>query len=285
MLNESFHRNLPKLYARFALIDDHLRVGKLIDMHYHDEIEILLVTEGEIYCHVDGGTLSAREGQILFVDARVPHWTEASAGGCRYILLQFVPEYFDTGSNRERNSLHYLYSFVRKSHPSSGLIDDAGCENAIRFAWSTYSHNHDGADKFVLSCIYYLLGYLEQSGCLPKEVLPDEKAARKLLPALEYIENHYRQQDLSLEAISQVLNLTPVYFSRLFKRSTGHCFTEYLNYVRVSKSETLLQGTTMSILEISMEVGFSSVSYYNRIFKRMKNCTPSLYRSAQYSSP
>ena len=132
--------------------------------------------------------------------------------------------------------------------------------------------------------LYYLIGWLERSGYLSGVDLPDDQSVQKLLPALEYIDRYYAKQELSLESVSDVLGLNSTYFCRLFKRITGRGFTEYLNFVRITKSEELLQNTSLSILDISLEVGFSSVSYYNRVFKKMKNCTPSVYRSAQYSA-
>ena len=72
------------------------------------------------------------------------------------------------------------------------------------------------------------------------------------------------------------------YFCRIFKSAIGATFTEYLNFVRICKAEKKLATTSESILEISAEVGFSSVSYFNKIFKKYKNCSPSAYRSTAY---
>ena len=79
-------------------------------------------------------------------------------------------------------------------------------------------------------------------------------------------------------------NLNPSYFCRIFKRASGSGFIDYLNFVRICKSEKLLAAGTKSILDVSYDVGFSSVSYFNRIFKKYKNCTPTEYRRAQYEN-
>jgi YesN/AraC family two-component response regulator len=104
---------------------------------------------------------------------------------------------------------------------------------------------------------------------------------QKILPALSYINENY-QEDLTLEEVSELLSFDPSYFCRIFKQATGATFTEYLNFVRVCKAEKLLAKTQRSILEISEAVGFSSVSYFNRIFKRHRGCSPRGYRSARY---
>jgi AraC-like DNA-binding protein len=55
-----------------------------------------------------------------------------------------------------------------------------------------------------------------------------------------------------------------------------------LNFVRIYNAEKLLVRTDLPILDISMEVGFSSISYFNRMFRRFKSCSPNHYRHAQY---
>ena len=107
------------------------------------------------------------------------------------------------------------------------------------------------------------------------------KEIQKILPALEYVNVNY-SDDISLEEASSLLGFEVSYFCRLFKQATGATFTEYLNFVRICKAEKLLATTTDTVLDVSASVGFSSVSYFNRIFKKYKNSSPSVYRSAKY---
>ena len=78
-----------------------------------------------------------------------------------------------------------------------------------------------------------------------------------------------------------MLNFDPSYFCRIFKSAIGATFTEYLNFVRVCKAEKMLSRTNNSILDISEAVGFSSVSYFNRVFKKYRNCSPRAYRTTE----
>lgn len=284
MHNERVRRNLAEIHAFISLTEIIDHTGKLCDIHYHDEIELLLITGGQLSCYLDGDFITAGVGQAIFVDSRVPHWTATETDDCAYILLQFVPDDFEPGGRGGRSAVRSLYRFAHTGTESARLIEDPAIITAIRTMWEEYTAKQTGAGKFILSQLYFILGWLERCGVLAIEALPDDQAVQKLLPVLEYIDSHYGMQELSLETAGSVLGLNPAYFCRLFKRATGHGFSEYLNFVRVTKSEELLQNTSMSILDISLEVGFSSVSYYNRVFKKMKNCTPSVYRSAQYSA-
>lgn len=284
MQNERVRRNLANIqaYIDYPLCPD--RIGKICEIHYHDEIELLLLTSGELICHLDGGSLKVSTGQTLFIDSLIPHWTEALTPRCSYILLQFDPNDFKSGNRQGRSLTRYLPHLNRNSEQTARVIEDEVIADSLRDIWTEYTQKDDGADKMILSHLYYLIGWLERNRYLSEESAFDEQAVQKLAPVLEYIDQNYGKPELSLETVSDLLGLNSAYFCRTFKRATGHGFTEYLNHVRIAKSEALLRDTSLSILDISLEVGFSSVSYYNRVFKKIKNCTPSVYRSAQYSS-
>ena len=85
-----------------------------------------------------------------------------------------------------------------------------------------------------------------------------------------------------LSEVSTLLGFNESYFCRIFKLATTTTFTEYLNFVRVCKAEKLLVTTQDSILDISLAVGIGSLSYFNRIFKKYHNCSPSFFRTVQY---
>ena len=64
----------------------------------------------------------------------------------------------------------------------------------------------------------------------------------------------------------------------MFKKETGQTFINYLNNYKIEKSKNLLENTNMTLLDISLEVGFNNQSYYSTIFKKYTNMTPQEYR-------
>jgi len=64
----------------------------------------------------------------------------------------------------------------------------------------------------------------------------------------------------------------------MFKKETGQTFINYLNNYKIEKSKNLLENTNMTLLDISLEVGFNNQSYYSTIFKKYTNMTPLEYR-------
>jgi two-component system response regulator YesN len=95
--------------------------------------------------------------------------------------------------------------------------------------------------------------------------------------AKEYINSHY-SKELSLEEVSQSIDISPYYFSKLFKDKTGENFIEYLTAVRIESAKRLLQDRKRSVKEICIESGYSDPNYFSRIFKKYEGVTPSEYR-------
>lgn len=92
--------------------------------------------------------------------------------------------------------------------------------------------------------------------------------------AIEYIDENYVRDDMSLKNAAEAVNLTPTYFSTLFKKETGTNFSDYLSKLRVEKAKELLCRTSKLVCEIAQEVGFSDYRYFGQIFKRHTGQTP-----------
>ena len=108
----------------------------------------------------------------------------------------------------------------------------------------------------------------------------DEHENRLVRRALEYIQENYRR-DLSLDELSKELDISPYYFSKLFKEETGSNFVEYLTNLRMSRAQELLKDERCSMKEICLEVGYSDPNYFSRIFKKNFGVTPTEYRERE----
>ena len=97
--------------------------------------------------------------------------------------------------------------------------------------------------------------------------------------AIHYIHQYYNK-DISIDDLCNKLNINKSYFCNLFKKSTTHTFSNFLNSFRVEKSKKLLEDSTLSLLDIALEVGFTNQNYYTIVFKKITNQTPSAYRKA-----
>lgn len=96
--------------------------------------------------------------------------------------------------------------------------------------------------------------------------------------AKEFILEH-QAEDLSLGQIARAVNSSTFYFCKMFKRVTGINFTDYLSRVRIEKSKNLLLNPNLRISEIAFEVGFQSLTHFNRVFKKILGQSPTQYRA------
>lgn len=98
-----------------------------------------------------------------------------------------------------------------------------------------------------------------------------------IVKAIEYIDDNIHE-NISLDKMSFVCNLSKCYFSKLFKKETGLNFVTYLNKKKMSKSKQLLKNTDSSINNIATDLGFDDCGYFIRIFKKQEGITPKQYR-------
>lgn len=84
----------------------------------------------------------------------------------------------------------------------------------------------------------------------------------------------YEGDDLSLGRVAQVVNVSSNYFSELFKKAAGMNFTDYVSRVRIEKAKHLLENPQKRISEVAFDVGFQSLSQFNRVFKKVTGQAP-----------
>ena len=95
--------------------------------------------------------------------------------------------------------------------------------------------------------------------------------------AKQYIEENYNR-DICLDDISRIVDISPYYFSKLFKEETGENFIDYLTNLRIEKAKDLLMHSGMNIKNICVDTGYSDPNYFSRIFKKQVGVTPTEYR-------
>lgn len=94
----------------------------------------------------------------------------------------------------------------------------------------------------------------------------------------QYIKDHYMQTDLSLSKIAEEFNFSPAYLSTLFKNNCSQNITDYINSVRVEAACRMLLEEEYKVSWISEAVGYSNTTYFNKVFKKIKGCSPKDYR-------
>lgn len=108
--------------------------------------------------------------------------------------------------------------------------------------------------------------------------LRNDKTQQILDMVDRYIESNLSDPDLSVQTISDYVELSTPYFSNIFFRFMGIHISEYVNRVRIKHAQQMLTESNTKIVNIAKALGFSSPSYFNSVFKRYTGVTPSQYR-------
>jgi len=108
------------------------------------------------------------------------------------------------------------------------------------------------------------------------------KKRRMIDVAIEYIHANYRDEDLSINALSDQLRVHPSYFSRLFKQEVGSTFTDFLTKVRIDKAKEYLGDASLRISEITFLVGLKDPFYFSTLFKKHVGVSPTEFREQRY---
>lgn len=112
--------------------------------------------------------------------------------------------------------------------------------------------------------------------------LKKEKSSNTIISrAMEYIKNHY-SKDISLDDVSREVNISPYYFSKLFKDETGENFIEYVTSIRIERAKELLVNSDKSMKEICVEIGYGDANYFSRTFKKNVGVTPTEYKEGKH---
>lgn len=115
--------------------------------------------------------------------------------------------------------------------------------------------------------------------------LRDQNSGNKnrsiLKTAVDFIDSHYMEEDISLNTVANVANVSSNHFSALFSQNMGQTFIEYLTTLRMNKAKELLRCTGMRSSEIAGEIGYKDAHYFSYLFKKTQGMTPSDYRKAR----
>ena len=251
------------------------RTKLISDLHLHNEYEFLRINRGVFRCVTLDNEFVLQEGDIMFVNKYVPHSTFTENNHTHNSLIQFrMPSESDS-------IMRYISRFTNISDTSAFAFkkDDerfAEIRNCINVILDEYTWQEPFWTDYVYNHMLMLITALRRHGILSETTQKKFEGINRIRPVLEYINENYAD-DISTHDLSSMMNFNETYFCRLFKSIVGTSAINYINFVRVCKAEKLLK-KNISLLEVAAETGFSSLSYFNRVFKKYNHYSPSEYK-------
>ena len=252
--------------------------------HWHDELEAVVVSQGEVEVAAGGETLTVPAGGGFFIGSRVLHNIRGlGGGGFRLRSVVFHPRLVG-GSVDSVFWQEYLLPLLSPQAPACVRLDRTALWQrksleAIESAWHSAEREMPGFVFQVRAALSELVFQLVTH--LPVEPrLPSEKALRdeeRIKAMMRFMQAHYTRE-LTVAHIEASVSISPSECLRCFHATIGTTPIQYLRQLRVQKAAELLADTDWKVSDIAERCGFREMSYFTKTFRELKGCTPSAYR-------
>ncbi|MEE0868089.1 MAG: AraC family transcriptional regulator [Clostridia bacterium] len=255
--------------------------------HYHSYIELIYCLCGKFKTWANNNQYYIFPGDLIVINSNDVHAIQSvSEEGGEYIVLRFEPEILYESSHdifEAKYTLPFIInnSSTQKVFPYSEIYS-TDIPKLMHNALSEYENADYGYELALRSDIcrifVWILRFWSRNGIQFTEGTSiSSEHIKAMQTVLEYIAGHY-SEEISAESMAELANMSYSYFSRIFKQVMNKSFNDYLNYVRIIEAEKLLASTDKSITEIAYETGFSSSSYFIKIFDKYKGMPPGNFR-------
>lgn len=251
-------------------------------LHWHPEIELCYLEEGELDFFVEETCFHMRAGEAVFIPPNLLHSARCTPKGDGiFRALVFSPDLIASPMDGVQfqkyvgpvlqNNLRFALYLKPGIRWQKQVLSDL-----LRiFKQEERKEEADLATGGLVQVIWQYLYNFHISGMAEGSM--KEETERQLQETVRYIHTHY-QEDISLEMLAQTAHVSEGQLCRSFRQLTGNTPFTYLKRFRIRKSCAYLAGSGKKISEICMLCGFNNISYFNREFLKMMKVTPSEYR-------
>lgn len=255
-------------------------------MHWHNAIEIIMPLINSFTVTAGGQTYSLKERDVIIIPPGELHSMRAPEKGQRIIFQCSSSVLSDFPA---LSAISGMFSNITVINHNSPENQRSIAKKAILEIYEEYLRKNDLSEiRIYLRLISMFLALhedtntekLDKLGCTSLKL---EEYNERFGAVKKYIEKNY-MYDISLEKIAAIAGYSKYHFSRIFKQYTGSSHIDYVNKVRINIAQKLLLDPDISITEVAMSSGFTSITSFNRVFKEIKHCTPSEFKKFYKSS-
>lgn len=249
-------------------------------LHWHGHLEILFILSGYMTAYVNDKKYILKKDDMLVVSPKELHSTKAF-GKVNYILLQIPYDYL------ARVLDHVSLIQFQAYFPSITMTSSQKhLQSCLLKLLKDFTEKEDGYLLHFSSVVYEFLYILYKYHSKKIPLKAKEKENRnfeRIEETIQYVKTNY-QREISLDEVAGLLNVSPEYFCRLFKKNTGQTFLEYLNAVRLIHFYHDLIQTDYSITDLLARNGITNYKVFIRMFKQTYGTTPNKLRQSKKDS-
>ena len=260
--------------------------------HMHEYIEMLYCLSGTHEILLSGKPYIFRPGDMVLINSREIHQIRAlSKETSNYIVVRFEPEIL-YAAYQNSYELKYMLPFTLNEATPQKVFQAEEIRDTFLPAifrellgdYSSHPYCYEFAMRINICRIFlWILQYWNRMGIAFRPESENSSLWEQFKVVLDYVDKYY-DQNVTASQMADLCHMSYSYFSRMFKQVTRQNFREYLNYIRITKSEILLVTSNLSITDIAMQTGFSSSSYFIQQFKLFKKIPPKQFRKKFISS-
>lgn len=257
----------------------------IFDCHWNDEMEFIVVTEGQMTVQIDVVFYEVNAGEAIFINSGEIHTAYGSGDSpCSMIAVVFHPDWL-CSRNYDRLQEKFIDPLIKKQIvlPAHFRNTDPWEQEMIRLIHEICQvnlHETPCYEMTTKALLYLVLSKIYTNGI----VLPAKKnhtvnlqKTDRLKQVLSYIHSRY-SESIKLKDLADEINMSEEHFCRFFKQMTQKSPVEYINYYRMQKASKYLENSDKKVVEIALDVGFDNLSYFISVFKAHTGYTPSNYR-------
>lgn len=252
-----------------------MREGKTYrGMHMHMAVEIIEVKSGILNCCVNDEMVKVYPNQIVFINRNTGHQLSSENAEISYFHI-------DIGLLEEKRSdddLAKLYAFIshKQAKPYLVFIDNKEITELLNKIKAKYYDGAKASRWYLKAYLYELVAFMySQSFIYPLAVAKED--IKKIEQIVRYVDANFKLP-VTLDDICAVAKYNKFTICHTFKDVTGATIFDYINFLRMRHAIEELRQPEKSILEVATECGFSSATYFHRVFKSFFGCSPSVYK-------
>ena len=246
--------------------------------HWHTPVEIIMPIENIYSVVVGGHTITLNPTDIIFICPGVIHSLKAHGKGRRIIFQAEITMF--TAIREFEYILSIMSPVIKITKENPHDIHKHICNLLLQIN-EEYNNSNILMETIIYSKllnIFVLVGrnYTSNSVFFNGMDYQNKEYTEKFIFICNYINEHCTE-DLNLDKIAKLAGFSKYHFTRLFKQITTTTFYKYLNLKRIEHAQKLLANPGISVTEVALNSGFSSLSAFIRMFKLINHCTPTEY--------
>ena len=245
--------------------------------HWHNSIEIIYVLKGSLQIKIDTDSFTLNEREVEIINSDESHEIQSLEDN-KVLIFNIDPFFFEKYYKDINNIFFYTNSNDDEDQNGAEYEELKTLLSQILCEYVQKLEDYDEEiEELLITLLYHLVNNFHYLTHEKEELKEKTDQLARYHRISKYIYNNYNN-NITLQEIAKKEFLSPHYLSHEIKYATGYSFTDLINLTRIEESIKLLLDSDMSISEISDEIGFSHIRYFNKNFKYYYGCTPLQYR-------